>query len=61
MRGVRLADAYSIYKRASSNDHFTDDYDDREQNLGTYPLHSFFFLKKKNSVCKRIYRTDLRF
>lgn len=34
MRGVRLADAYSIYKRASSNDHFTDDYDDREQNLG---------------------------
>lgn len=57
MRGVRLADAYSIYKRASSNDHFTDDYDDREQNLGVYPSHSFLFLNKKY-LCVQAYLQD---
>lgn len=46
MRGGGLADAYSMYKRASTKDQFTD-YEDREENLGT-PYTVFF-------------RMDLRF
>ncbi|KAF3632503.1 putative V-type proton ATPase subunit c''-like [Capsicum annuum] len=34
MRGGRLADAYSIYKRASTKDQCTD-YEDRQENIGS--------------------------
>lgn len=50
MKGGRLADAYSMYKRASTKEHSTD-YEDREENLGIpYTVFFLFVLRDGSKI-----------